>query len=451
MAHFDFGIIMMRFKKFSFGLLLTLSCLQMQKIAADTLVEVIERTLATHPEIVAGEHQQFAADEGIKQARAGYLPRVQLTAAYGREYSDNASTRLLTGSERDLELTRQELGVGVSQMLFDGFAVKSAVSHRTALRDSAAYRLRNSRENVAQATAEAYLNIFRRQTLLELAKNHLVVHQKNYRKIEELFNSGAGRKADLQHSESRLALAESLLINAEGNLTNAFIYYQQITGETAKNLMPLSADPMAALLREAIPVDIESALNRALEQHPSLLTAKAEINAAEANYTQSGAILMPQLNLELGGSKNKNLDGVEGNNDDWYAMLRLNYALYQGGADRAKRVETAQLLAAIRENLRQKEREIEQDVRLAWNNLTTTRQRFAPLETHLRATSEVVAAYQEQFKIGQRSLLDVLDSETELFRAHSSLIDLQYSEWIEIFNLLNGMGVLLSTLDIRKN
>ncbi|OUD14153.1 TolC family outer membrane protein [Thioflexithrix psekupsensis] len=438
----------MRFKKFSFGLLL--ASLWLQNSAADTLVEVIERTLATHPEIMAGQHQRFAADEAIKQARAGYLPRVQVTAAYGHEYSDNPSTRLSSTEDGDLELMRRELGVGVSQMLFDGFAVKSAVANRTALRDSTAYRLLNTHENIAQATAEAYLNIFRRQVLLELAKDHLVVHQKNYHKIEELFASGAGRKADLQHSESRLALAESLLINAEGHLNNAFIYYQQITGETAKNLIPLASDPIAATLRQAIPAHLEAALSQALEQHPVLLTAKAEIAAAEASYHQSGAILMPQLSVELGGSKNKNLDGVEGNNDDLYAMLRLNYALYQGGADRAKRVEAAQLLAASRENLRQKEREVEQEVRLAWNNLMTTQQRFAPLETHLRATSEVVAAYQEQFRIGQRSLLDVLDSETELFRAHSSLAELQYSEWIEIFNLLNGMGILLSTLDIKK-
>lgn len=413
---------------------------------ADTLIQVIERTLETHPEVLFNQYNRLAAEEGIAQAKAGYLPRVQVSGGYGREYSDNATTRLAT--EDGLELSRRELGINVSQTLFDGFQVNASVDNRKALRNSAAHRALNSSENVAQASAEAFLNIFRRQALLELAKDNLVVHQKNLSKIEELYNAGAGRIADAQQSQSRLALAESVLINAEGNLTNAIIYYQQITGEQPQNLVDFLSDPVAERLKQNLPETLEAAVDYALQHHPTLLTARAEINAAEANYRQAGAAFMPQVTLDVGASKNNNLDGVEGDNDDWQAMLHLNYNVYRGGADRARRAETIQLLAAAREALRQAEREVQQNVHLAWNNLNTVRQRISPLEKHLKATEEVVDSYNEQFKLGQRSLLDVLDSEGELFRARSSLADLKFSEWIEIFNMLGSMGQLLNTLQI---
>ncbi len=154
--------------------------------------------------------------------------------------------------------------------------------------------------------------------------------------------------------------------------------------------------------------------------------------------------------MELGITDNKNLDGIAGENDDMSAMLRMRYNLFRGGADRARRQETAERMGAAKESIRRAQRIIEEDVLLSWNGLLTIRARLDYLSGHLESTKEVVSSYKEQFKLGQRSLLDVLDSENELFNARASLLSAQYAEIFSLLKVLGSMGLLLDTLGIER-
>jgi len=213
-----------------FFFLITLS----SYVQAETLTEVIQHTLETNPDILMTVHNRLAADQELKQVQSGYLPSVELTGGYGREKSDNTTTRNQTGG--DMNLARQELGLTLSQMLFDGFSLQNKVAHQNSLVNSAAYKVRDRSEDIAIITAELYLEILRRHELLELTKNNVVVHQKILEQIRTLVKGGAGRKADMQQSVSRLALAKSSLVSAQGNLRNAEINYQRVTGEFPKAL-----------------------------------------------------------------------------------------------------------------------------------------------------------------------------------------------------------------------
>jgi len=159
---------------------------------------------------------------------------------------------------------------------------------------------------------------------------------------------------------------------------------------------------------------------------------------------------MPRFYFEFGASANENLDGIEGDNDDLNAMLRMRYNLYRGGADKARRQETAERIGTAKETIRRTERIIEENLLLSWNSLITIRARLDYLNAHVKSTEEVLQSYEEQFKLGQRSLLDVLDSENELFNARASLATAQYTEMLSIFQLLESMGLLLDTLGIER-
>ncbi|MDY6992724.1 MAG: TolC family protein, partial [Pseudomonadota bacterium] len=142
--------------------------------------------------------------------------------------------------------------------------------------------------------------------------------------------------------------------------------------------------------------------------------------------------------------------GIEGNNDDLSAMVRLRYNLYKGGADKARRQETAERLNVAKEEVRRMRRLIEREVRLAVNSLITTQNRVNYVAEHVKATEEVLDSYKEQHKLGQRSLLDVLDSENELFNARSAQVTVNYTEILSLFRILASMGLLLETLAIEE-
>jgi adhesin transport system outer membrane protein len=410
---------------------------------ADTLLEVIQRTIETSPDILITTNSHQAIAQQIVQAKAGYLPKIDIVAGYGKQVSDNSSTRS-SGSD-DLTLSPRELNLTLSQLLFDGFGTQAKVAQQRYLLDSAAHQVKETCENVALLTAEVYLEILRRQEIVELNKNNVVVHQKTLDQIKTLVEGGVGRQADLQQTTSRLALAKSSLVNAQGQLRNSEINYHRVTGEVPKQLTP----PEFLPLETALPPSAEAALELALRNHPSLRSASAELAAAQEAFQQTKSVLLPQVTLELSASDNKNLSGIPGDNDELSAMVRMRYNLFRGGADHASKQETVERMDVAKEVIRRTERVVEEEALLSWNSLLTIRARLDYLKGHLQSSEEVLESYKEQFKLGQRSLLDVLDSENELFNARTSWISAYYAERLSMLKVLESVGLLLETLGIK--
>lgn len=426
-----------------------LGCLSLSFVAlttnslAATLPDVVQQTLTTNPNVLISTHNQRAVEHERRRAIGGYLPSIDLNLGYGRENSENVTTKARY-ADGDVSLTRHEASLTLSQMLFDGFSTSAKVANASQRSNAAAHRVFNTSSQIALRTVEVYLEHLRREALLDLAKNNLVIHQKMLARIHDVFSSGAGRKADVQQSEARLALAKATLINAQGNLRDAKINYETITSLKPENLVKVDATSIAKYL----PSDFNAAFIVMQEKHPALAAAKSDLAAAEAEYRQSRAAYFPTLSLELGASRNENLDGVEGDNDDMSAMLQLSYNLYRGGADVARQRETAARVSAAKEVVRRVRLDAERQLHLAWNSLQTIRERLKYLQQHVKATENVLVSYREQFKLGQRSLLDVLNSENELFTARSSLVVGQYVELLGIYQVLQSSGILLSSLNV---
>ena len=251
-------------------------------LQAETLTTVIQQTLETNPEVLITIENLHMVEQQLQQAQAGYRPTIDLIGGYGRETSDNVSTRRAGG---DISLTRRETGLSLSQMLFDGFEVKNSVNKHQYLVNSAAYKVQESSENIALLAAEVYLEILRRRQLVELSKDNVVIHQKILDQIRTLAIGGAGRQADVQQSSSRLALAKSSLVNAQGNLRNTEITYRRITGELPDAL----TQPDFTSLETTLPQSETKALEIALNSHPALQMAYAELEAAQAAHQQANS------------------------------------------------------------------------------------------------------------------------------------------------------------------
>jgi len=413
--------------------------------AAENLKEVLQQTLDTNPDVLISSNTRRAVEQELEQARGGYLPSVDLVGGYGREMSNNPSTRS-AGNSGNVSLTRREVGLSISQMLFDGFGVKSTVDRQQSRTEAAAHRVYSTSESVGLRVVEVYLEILNRNELLDLAKDNLVRHQKMFSRIQQIVAGGTRTRADLQQSQSRLSLAESSVVSAQGSVRDADTSYQRVTGNMPQALVK----PELSAISELLPKNLEAALALANQNHPSLRAANADLAAAEADKRQAKSNYMPRLSLELGASKNNNLDGVTGKNDDVNASLRLRYNLYRGGADQARVQETAERIVVAKENLRRTQRIVEEEVRLAWNSLTTMRERLRFLSNHVKASSEVAESYKEQFdKQGQRSLLDVLNAENEVFNARSAFTVGQYTELFATYKVLASMGILLNSMAVK--
>lgn len=422
-------------------LALVLPLLLVGTASADTLQEAVDATVKTNPDVLAAVHERQAVSKEIDQARAGYFPTLDLQVGTGWEMTDNPSTR---GSGRgEVHLNRDEARLDARQMLFDGMETKNEVERQEARTNSRAFSVFSAAENTGLDAVEAYLNVLRRQNLVELAQTNLEAHQRTHDQIMLRSERGVGRRADMDQSLGRLALAEANLMSEQSNLRDAETSYIRVVGMDPNSL--LQPDSPISL----IPQTQDEAIATAVDNHQTLRLAAFDVESAQSQHATAKAPFYPDLHLEVGTRADHDIDGQEGKDKDLYAMLRLRYNLANGGRDTARREETAFLINQAAEIRNNTHRQVEESVRLSWNAWETLKRQMSSRRQHVESSEKSRDAYQQQFSLGQRTLLDLLDSENEVFRARTALVNTQYDEMFAMYRILNSMGMLLQGLNVE--
>lgn len=421
--------------------------LAMPAAVAQSLTEAVDKTIQSNPEILAEANRRISVDKTIDQARAGYLPQVDLDLGYGHEYTNNPATRPPGGRS----LNRGEAGIAANQMLYDGFYTKSEVDRTSSSAESAGFSVSDISETTSLRAVEVYLNVLRRQELLELTENNLAAHEKIYGQIQQRADSGVGRGADTDQAGARLALSQANLAADKGNLEDANSNYMRVIGNMPEN----TTNPGDGCCDRA-PATLEDAINIAQNQHPAIRAALAGHEASLAGTQGAKAAFHPRVDLQLSARADNNLnaDGDnllrnEGHQKELQAMFRLQQNLFNGGADVARVAQMESLSEQQKQQILNAQRQIEQDVRLAWNALQTAQERLPRLKLRVESAEKTREAYAQQFNLGQRTLLDLLDSENELLTAGADYTEAYYDQLYACYWLAEAMGQLLPALELE--
>ncbi|MRI34140.1 type I secretion protein TolC [Endozoicomonas sp. OPT23] len=410
---------------------------------AGSLVESVNLALASNPEIAIRTSEASARRDEVRQAEAGYLPRVDLSAGIGFEDSRNATT--LNDSDlkdKHAQRTRREGAITLRQMLFDGLRTKSAISQQAARHASAKADVCFISEDIALQAAQAYINVLRARRLVENGRVNLDNHERVVEKVRKKAKSGLGSDADLVQAQGRLVLAQANLISLEAAQGDAEAVYRKTVGN-----LPDSFDHPTS--PSTVPGDLDVAMETAAGNHPGLKLAAADVEAAEALYKSSKSAYYPTFTAELGATWGKDQEGSKGTINDTTAMLRMNYNLYNGGADKARKSQTANLLNEAIEVKNRTHRQVDEEVRLAWVAVTFGQNRLDALAAHVRSAERTRDYYNQQFDLGTRTLLDLLDSQNEFFTAQSAYTNGQNDLMYNQYRLLRSTGSLLSSLNAR--
>ena len=414
--------------------------------AAETLKEVVTFAIDTHPQVLSAAKRKDAADSAISAARGGYWPKIDYLYGAGREHSQNTTTPATLAALGQnpngwVKLNRIQEGMILNQMIFDGMGVSGEVDRRKAISDSSAHRVYSAAEDTALQTIDAYLDVMKNQALVQYAKENLAAHQRTFDQVKLRADKGVGRRADLEQIDARLALAVSNVSAAESTLRDAEIAYLKVVGKTPVNLTRPEGVP--------IPPSVDEALKVAVLNHPILRSALSDVDAAQAQREIARSFFFPRLELEASYSDNRNIDGISGPNRDRLIMLWVKWNVFRGGFDMHRDDETAKQINEAQEIARNTNRQVEAAVRLAYNAFATARDRLPSLDRYVKASDATRDAYNKQFAIGQRTLLDLLDSENEYFTSRSTYTNALFIELSARFRVLNAMGSLLTALEVK--
>ena len=409
---------------------------------AQTLPEVIRKTLSTNPDVLIEVERRLAADQGKDRARAGWFPVLELRSGIGKEERLSPDIEAKYGGRTRGD--RHDASLNLTQMLFDGLATSSEVRRNDFKVRSAADRVAATSEQIALRAIESYLEILRQQEILALTQENLLYHERTLDQIQQRVTGGFSRPADLDQIRARLALAKANLTTAEANREVALINYKLVVGE-----LPGRLERPAPLDLKWLPASVEEAVQIALDANRLLHSARADVNAAGAQLSVTRAALAPRIELEVGSTRTQFRTSVDSPREETnYAMIRLRYNLFAGGADLARINEARHQEGESREVLNRAERQLEQNVQLSWNAYRSARDRIPNLRQHAESSRLTRDAYAKQFILGQRSLLDMLDSENEFFTAQANYLNGQFVELFARYRLLADTGYLLVVFDI---
>ncbi|MBK7548108.1 MAG: TolC family outer membrane protein [Rhodoferax sp.] len=413
-----------------------LFCSQAFAQASGNLKDAVERAVLQNPEVKFRYQNLEAARSEQDVAKGGWRPRVDLEAALGRESisTPTISSRTYTGSTTSIQLR---------QMLFDGYATSSEVRRLGHSRQVAYYELLSASDQIALETVRAYLDVQRYREALALARDNYATHVDVQKRLASRVSAGVGRRVDLEQASGRMALAESNWLTEASNLHDVSARYQRLTGD-----MPAQNLATTPTLDKFLPAR-ERLLADSITNNPEFLGAVSTIRAYRADADVRRAANYPTLELRARQSLERNQSGISGKYRDAAIELVLNYNLYRGGADTARISQYVSRLNAAYE-LRDKAcRDIRQTTQIAYNDVGRLEQQIIFLAQHELSTAKAREAYRQQFDIGQRSLLDLLDTENELYQARRALSNAEFDLRLAKVRVLATAGTLLSALQLR--
>jgi adhesin transport system outer membrane protein len=406
--------------------------------AHQTLKEVAQKVVLTNPEVLAKWHAFKAAGGDVDVARAGFFPRIDYTGGTGKE-----NLKLPGSPERDY--TRSGYALTLNQMLYDGFATSNDVKRLDKARLTRYFELLDVAESAALEAARTYYDVIRYRQLTLLAEGNYIEHRSSYELLLRRAQSGAGRRVDVEHAAGRLALAELNLNTETANLHDVMARYLRLVGEQAP---PVMFGP--ARLERGYPASESDALKVAFKQNPALRATVENVEAAQYEFELRRSAFHPRVELRLRNDRAENVDGVIGSRNNNIAEVVLNYNLFNGGADVAR-----QVVYAERKNqaldLRDKAcRDIRQTLSIAYNEVQRLRAQRSSIDLQVTAIEKTRDAYKAQFNIGQRSLLDLLDTENELLTARRTAVNADVDIDQAFLRTQAGMGRLLEFLGLKR-
>lgn len=406
---------------------------------ATTLEQAVKNAILWHPEVSASSNRRYSAQEDLRAARGRYYPTIDLNAGTGWEQTDSVSTHASGDRARDLH--RSESSITVSQNLFSGYATRSEIARQTATVNSRAWTVLDTSENTALTAIQVYLDVLRGRQMVKLAEENLKNHERIFDQIRLRTEQGVGRQADYEQAEARLAQARNNLLTEQTNLEDSEANYFSATGKEADELTMPEKFPVPASLDEAREV--------MLQNSPLLKQAAADVEATRQQYEAARSLFYPNVNVEVGRTMNNNIDGTRGHNQEWQAMLRMRYNLYNGGSDQATLRANAYRMQEAQDIRKNAIRQSVEELRLAWNALTNAEKQLPIAKDYAERSMTVRSAYQEQFSLGDRSLLDMLDSENEVFTAQRRHLELQFIEMFSTYRVNARTGKLLEALHVQ--
>ena len=401
--------------------------------AAETLESALSKAYGSNPTLNAQRAALRVSNEGVSQALSGYRPRVTGTADFGVSYIENNRPLARATSIRQAP---RGVGVQLDQTIWNAGRTSNAVSQAEALVLAGRETLRVAEQTVLLDAATAYMNVLRDTAILNLNNNNVEVLEEQLRQTRDRFNVGEVTRTDVAQSEARLASSRSQLSVAQANIKSSLGRYRQIVGVQPKRLAP------GRPLERNLPRSLDEATRISQSQHPSIIAALHNVDAADIGVKVAEAELYPSLGLTASVAHRNEFNTLNDQRGSASALARLTVPIYEGGQVYSRTRQAKELAGQRRLEADITREQIRAAVVTAWGSLEASKAQTIAAQAQVLAAETALNGVREEAKVGQRTTLDVLNAQQELLSARSSLITAQRDRVVASYNVMSASGGL---------
>ncbi|KIU45230.1 transporter [Bradyrhizobium sp. UASWS1016] len=410
---------------------------------AESLPEALVKAYQTNPQLNAERARQRATDENVPQALAGYRPQIIAGLSVGLQ----AVRDQLPGNViQTATLKPWQIGVTVTQTLFNGFKTANSVRVAELQVQSGREALRNVGQGVLLDAVTAYTNVLANQTLVEAQRANVASLKETQAITQRRLNAGDVTPTDTAQAEARLNRGLADLNAAEVNFAISQATYAQVIGNSPSQLRP------AETIDRLLPRSREDAIALSLREHPAVTAAGYDVDVASTSIRVAESSLMPNVSVQGSVSRSRDTDSTLGTfgTDQASVIGQVTQPIYDGGTAASQTRQAKEVATQSRLVLDQVRNQAKTAVVSAWVANEGAKIAVSASESEVKAAEVALAGVQKEAAGGQRTTVDVLNAQQDLITARARLIGAQRDRVIASYTLLSATGRLdVKTLNLK--
>lgn len=377
-----------------------------------TLSEAVQIALSQYPTILAAQSRVEAADYDIVRARSGHFPQLGWQGT-NSAYS-NVGPNPFGPEDRWIQSPT------VSMNIWSGWRIQSDVDRARSVHEGRRQQQRITRDEVAFSVVEAYLNWMRTRELVRLAEENLAAHERLTRDVRQIAAVDQGRRIDVDQA---LVRTENARLSLEQRRSENQVFTQRLIRMLLGRL-PQRPDGYQKI-NGTLPTSSEQALAMLTDAHPVIAQQRAQIQGAEAAVLNAKSGFSPQVDISY---QRQTAQGS--GQGDYIAQLNVQVPIFDGGAAYGSTRRAYAELDAAKQELTETTVRLRENVLSSWSEHLSAKQRAVIGKKQVVNAIELVKGYDEQFRVGRRSLLDLLTIQDNLYSYQTNANNAVFEERI---------------------
>lgn len=403
-------------------------------LRAQTATETLVNAYIDNPRLQGQREAVRATDQTVARAIGGWRPVVSIVGDTGRAVHET-STPVAGGSITTTEhLSPQQIGLQASLPLYDGGRTFAEVrrTKKQVLRQREV--LRSTEAAILSEAAKAHMAVLRDQEIVAHNQANVAALARQVAAARTRAQVRDVTQTDVALAEARHAGGLTQLAQAEAALQAALSNYLQVVGLQPVDIKPFSLPlPVPDTLAAALPLVMDN---------PDVRAAAYAVEAADEDVDSAASGLRPNVSLRAGIRRLDEQDRVGEETEVRDVVLQLSMPLYEGGITAATVRQAKHVSQQLRHDYHNTVRQVTDQIKRSWEAYTASITRIRSSRVQVQAAELAVAGASEELRAGTRTVIDVLDTERELFEARISLARAVYEEAAARLDILQAIGQL---------